>query len=127
MRLLIVGGSDAGISAALRARELDPTVEVTALLADRYANNLMNSRTSFLISARCSDDDRLAWLFSSLLCSPRFYVHAREEHSGPTARGRCLLDERAFLLAVSNAAGWMLLSLLGAGAIGSRRLHHLPC
>ncbi|MGH3054167.1 MAG: NAD(P)/FAD-dependent oxidoreductase, partial [Gaiellaceae bacterium] len=37
-RLLIVGGSDAGISAALRARELDPAVEVSVLLADRYPN-----------------------------------------------------------------------------------------
>jgi len=36
--VLIVGGSDAGISAALRARELDSTVEVTVLLADRYPN-----------------------------------------------------------------------------------------
>jgi hypothetical protein len=29
MRLLVIGGSDAGISAGLRARELDPTVETT--------------------------------------------------------------------------------------------------
>ena len=27
MQLLIIGGSDAGISAALRAKELDPTVK----------------------------------------------------------------------------------------------------
>ena len=38
MRLLVIGGSDAGISAALRARELDPTVEVTVLVADRFPN-----------------------------------------------------------------------------------------
>ncbi|MDG6106131.1 FAD-dependent oxidoreductase [Dactylosporangium aurantiacum] len=37
-RLLIIGGSDAGISAGLRARELDPTVDVTLLVADRYPN-----------------------------------------------------------------------------------------
>jgi NADPH-dependent 2,4-dienoyl-CoA reductase/sulfur reductase-like enzyme len=37
-RLLIVGGSDAGISAALRARELDRDAEVSVLLADRYPN-----------------------------------------------------------------------------------------
>jgi NADPH-dependent 2,4-dienoyl-CoA reductase/sulfur reductase-like enzyme len=37
-RVLIVGGSDAGISAALRARELDPSAEVTVMLADRYPN-----------------------------------------------------------------------------------------
>jgi len=34
MRLIAIGGSDAGISAALRARELDPSAEVTVLLAD---------------------------------------------------------------------------------------------
>jgi len=38
MRLLIVGGSDAGISAALRARELDENVEITVLLADDFPN-----------------------------------------------------------------------------------------
>jgi NADPH-dependent 2,4-dienoyl-CoA reductase/sulfur reductase-like enzyme len=38
MRLLVFGGSDAGISAGLRARELDPTVEVTLLVADAYPN-----------------------------------------------------------------------------------------
>jgi NADPH-dependent 2,4-dienoyl-CoA reductase/sulfur reductase-like enzyme len=38
MRLIAIGGSDAGISAALRARELDPTAEVTVVLADAYPN-----------------------------------------------------------------------------------------
>jgi NADPH-dependent 2,4-dienoyl-CoA reductase/sulfur reductase-like enzyme len=38
MRLLIVGGSDAGITAGLRARELDPTVDVDLLVADNYPN-----------------------------------------------------------------------------------------
>ncbi len=38
MHLLAVGGSDAGISAALRARELDPSVEVSVVLADEYPN-----------------------------------------------------------------------------------------
>ena len=38
MHLLVVGGSDAGISPALRAHELDPGVEVTLLVADDYPN-----------------------------------------------------------------------------------------
>lgn len=38
MRLLIVGGSDAGISAALRAREIAPELEVTVVLADDFPN-----------------------------------------------------------------------------------------
>ncbi|EHJ48889.1 hypothetical protein DFW101_2887 [Solidesulfovibrio carbinoliphilus subsp. oakridgensis] len=36
--LLIIGGSDAGISAALRARELVPACTVTVVLADDYPN-----------------------------------------------------------------------------------------
>lgn len=36
--LLIIGGSDAGISAALRAKELAPDTDVTLLLADSYPN-----------------------------------------------------------------------------------------
>jgi NADPH-dependent 2,4-dienoyl-CoA reductase/sulfur reductase-like enzyme len=38
VHLIAVGGSDAGISAALRARELDPTAEVTVVVADAYPN-----------------------------------------------------------------------------------------
>ncbi len=38
MHLVVVGGSDAGISAALRARELDPQAEVTVVVADAYPN-----------------------------------------------------------------------------------------
>jgi NADPH-dependent 2,4-dienoyl-CoA reductase/sulfur reductase-like enzyme len=38
MQLVAIGGSDAGISAALRARELDPTSDVTVVVADAYPN-----------------------------------------------------------------------------------------
>lgn len=38
MRFLIIGGSDAGISAALRARELSPSTQITLVLADSYPN-----------------------------------------------------------------------------------------
>ena len=38
MHLLIIGGSDAGISAALRAQELKPGAEITVLVADDYPN-----------------------------------------------------------------------------------------
>lgn len=38
MHLVAIGGSDAGISAALRARELDSTVDVTVVVADAYPN-----------------------------------------------------------------------------------------
>ena len=36
--LIAIGGSDAGISAALRARELDPDTDVTVVVADEYPN-----------------------------------------------------------------------------------------
>jgi NADPH-dependent 2,4-dienoyl-CoA reductase/sulfur reductase-like enzyme len=38
MRLLIIGGSDAGIMAGLRARELAPDAEVRLVVADAYPN-----------------------------------------------------------------------------------------
>jgi NADPH-dependent 2,4-dienoyl-CoA reductase/sulfur reductase-like enzyme len=36
--IVAIGGSDAGISAALRARELDPNTEFTVVVADAYPN-----------------------------------------------------------------------------------------
>ncbi len=38
MYLVMIGGSDAGISAALRARELDPAADITVVLEDAYPN-----------------------------------------------------------------------------------------
>ena len=38
MHLVMIGGSDAGITAALRAREVDPAADVTVVLADAYPN-----------------------------------------------------------------------------------------
>ena len=38
MHVIMIGGSDAGISAALRARELDPAADVTVVVADAYPN-----------------------------------------------------------------------------------------
>jgi NADPH-dependent 2,4-dienoyl-CoA reductase/sulfur reductase-like enzyme len=38
MHLVIVGGSDAGISAGLRAKELEPDLHVTLVVADAFAN-----------------------------------------------------------------------------------------
>jgi NADPH-dependent 2,4-dienoyl-CoA reductase/sulfur reductase-like enzyme len=37
-RIVIIGGSDAGISAALRAREVDATCQITLVVADAYPN-----------------------------------------------------------------------------------------
>ncbi|HTW08793.1 MAG TPA: FAD-dependent oxidoreductase [Acidimicrobiales bacterium] len=38
MHIIAIGGSDAGISAALRARELDASADVTVVVADAYPN-----------------------------------------------------------------------------------------
>lgn len=38
MHFLVIGGSDAGISAALRARELDRRADITVVLADTFPN-----------------------------------------------------------------------------------------
>lgn len=38
MHIVAIGGSDAGISAALRSRELDPDTDVTVVVADAYPN-----------------------------------------------------------------------------------------
>lgn len=38
MRLVIIGGSDAGISAALRAREVSASAEISVMLADAFPN-----------------------------------------------------------------------------------------
>jgi NADPH-dependent 2,4-dienoyl-CoA reductase/sulfur reductase-like enzyme len=36
--LLIIGGSDAGINAAVRAREMDSSMDISVLVADRFPN-----------------------------------------------------------------------------------------
>jgi NADPH-dependent 2,4-dienoyl-CoA reductase/sulfur reductase-like enzyme len=38
MKFLIIGGSDAGIAAGLRAQELDPGCEISLVLADEFPN-----------------------------------------------------------------------------------------
>ena len=58
-QLLIIGGSDAGISAALRARELDASVEVTVVLADAFPNFSICG-LPFYVSGEVPDWRRLA-------------------------------------------------------------------
>src|ERR1700684_1062172 len=38
MHLIMIGGSDAGVGAALRARELDPAADVTVVVSLAYPN-----------------------------------------------------------------------------------------
>ena len=57
--ILIIGGSDAGISAALRARELHPASEVTIVVADRFPNFSICG-LPFYLSGEVSDWHTLA-------------------------------------------------------------------
>ena len=52
MHLVIIGGSDAGISAALSAQELEPDTEVTVLVADDYPNFSICGLPYFLSAKR---------------------------------------------------------------------------
>ena len=58
-RHLIIGGSDAGISAALRIRELAPEAEVTVVAADAYPNFSICG-LPFFLSGEVADWRRLA-------------------------------------------------------------------
>ncbi|HMK65348.1 MAG TPA: FAD-dependent oxidoreductase, partial [Thermodesulfobacteriota bacterium] len=59
MKLLIIGGSDAGISAALRAREIDSALSITILLKDEFPNYSICG-IPFFISGETPDFRRLA-------------------------------------------------------------------
>ena len=59
LRLLVVGGSDAGIAAGLRAREVAPDTEVTVLVADAFPNYSICG-IPYLVSGEVHDWRRLA-------------------------------------------------------------------
>lgn len=59
MRLVIIGGSDAGISAALRARELDRNIEIFVVLADEFPNYSICG-LPFFLSGETPDAKQLA-------------------------------------------------------------------
>ncbi len=58
-KLVIIGGSDAGVSAALRAREIDPSVEPTLVVADSFPNFSICG-LPFYLSGEVSDWQTLA-------------------------------------------------------------------
>ena len=58
-RMLIVGGSDAGISAALRIKELDASADVTVMVADSYPGFSICG-LPFFLSGEVSDWHNLA-------------------------------------------------------------------
>jgi NADPH-dependent 2,4-dienoyl-CoA reductase/sulfur reductase-like enzyme len=95
-RLVIVGGSDAGIAAALRARELDPGVELSVLLSDRYPNFSICGLPYFL-SGDVSDWRSLAHRTSDELESAG--IELLREHTAER------IDARAHTLTATDADG----------------------
>jgi NADPH-dependent 2,4-dienoyl-CoA reductase/sulfur reductase-like enzyme len=83
-RLVILGGSEAGLSAALRARALAPEWDVTVVAADAYPNFSL-SGIAFSVSGEVADwrslahrthDDLLASGLNLRLDSAASSIHA---------------------------------------------------
>jgi NADPH-dependent 2,4-dienoyl-CoA reductase/sulfur reductase-like enzyme len=87
MRLLVVGGSDAGVSACLRARAVDPSVETTMVTADAYPNYSICGLPMFL-AGEVSDWHHLAHRTREELTSAGIdlYTDTRIVHIDPAAR-----------------------------------------
>lgn len=81
MQLVIIGGSDAGISAALRARELDPSVEVHLIVADAYPNFSICG-LPFYLSGEISDWHTLAHRSRDVIEAAGIQLHLSEQATG---------------------------------------------
>ena len=94
-RLLIIGGSDAGVSAGLRARELDPTTEVTLVVADRFPNYSICGIPYFL-SGEVSRAEDLAHREASEIEAQgvRLLLEHRATRLDPAARRVVVRDPR---------------------------------
>ena len=75
-RLLVIGGSDAGVSACLRARELDPTTDAAMVLADDYPNYSICGLPMFL-GGEVAGWQALAHRTHAELAAAGIEVHAR--------------------------------------------------
>jgi len=82
MHIVAVGGSDAGISAALRAREVNPDAEFTVVVADAYPN--------FSICGTAKDPARRGRQRCHL-CPPVRHPATRRHHAGSSRIGRLLV------------------------------------
>ena len=74
MNILIIGGSDAGISAGLRIKELEPNVDVNILLPDKFPNYSICG-LPFLLSGETSDQVQLAHRSNEQLVDAGLNVH----------------------------------------------------
>ena len=90
MRFVIVGGSDAGISAALRARELDGSAHITVVLADAFPNYSICG-LPFYLSGETPDWQQLAHRaeFEGI----EILTNHRAQAFGPSGRTVSVTDE----------------------------------
>ena len=95
-RLVILGGSDVGISAALRARELDAGTEVTVVVADRFPNYSICG-LPFYLSGEVPDWHQLAHRTEEEITNED--IHLLLEHTATT------IDVANHTMTVSNGDG----------------------
>ncbi len=94
--LLIIGGSDAGISAALRAKEVDPSMCVTVIVADEYPNYSICG-LPFLLSGEVEDWRTLA--HRSIEEIERASVRVLLNHKAEA------IDPHAKIIGITNSEG----------------------
>lgn len=85
--ILIIGGSDAGVSAGLRARHVDPSVETTVVAADAFPNYSICG-IPYHISGDVPDWRNLAHRTRDDLehAGLRLLLDTRARHIDPTSR-----------------------------------------
>jgi NADPH-dependent 2,4-dienoyl-CoA reductase/sulfur reductase-like enzyme len=133
MRLLIIGGSDAGITAALRARELDSTTEVTVVVADSFPNYSICG-LPFFLSGEVSDWHTLAHRTADEI--ERKGVHLWLNHTAqsidPEARSVTVVDQQGRAkslsydrLIIATGATSVNSTIPGSGLPGVHQLHSM--
>lgn len=88
-KYLIVGGSDAGISAALRIKELQPNTEVILFLKDTYPNYSICG-IPFYLSGEIKDWQSLAHRTKEIINDAGIVVIENTEIIGLDARGKVI-------------------------------------
>lgn len=111
--LLIIGGSDAGISTALRARELRPEVEVTMVVADHYPNYSICG-IPYYLSREVEFPEDLAHRKTADIedAGIRLLLGHRAERVDPPSRTVAVRDERGQLKTLEYDG-----LILGTGAV----------
>ena len=114
--IVAIGGSDAGISAALRARELDPNSEVTVVVADAYPNFSICG-IPYYVSGEVEHWSNLAHRILADLKTTGMEVRTNTLATGIDVTGKRVM--------VRDAAGWIEelpydALIVGTGAVSAR-------